>query len=183
LRDRRLLAGGWLFALGSLVVFAWLTVGPYVRLNLRPSAGEAGLALRECGDDGSCGDLVDRQVAVLRQTRSIVHLSAWSLSVLAVIAVAIATVLVLRGRRGPLRLLWKVQLGWATALLVIQVVMLARGAGVLGGTPFAARMVTFSTAFDGPLTDVGHLYYLAWFAGVGVVAALLTRALRSTPVS
>jgi hypothetical protein len=178
LPDRRLLAGGWLFALGSLVVFAWLTVGPYVRQNLRPSTGEAALAVRECGAGASCGDLVERQLTVLRQTRSVVHLSAWSISVLAVVAMLIATVLVLRGRRGPLGPLWKVQLGWAALLLVVQFAVLARGARVFDGTPVSARMVTFITAFDGPFTDAGHLYYLAWFAGVSLVAALLTRALR-----
>jgi hypothetical protein len=180
LPDRRFLVGGWVVALGSLVFFAWLTVGPYVRQNLQPQAGEADLAVRECGAGTSCDDLVDHQLSVLRQTRSVVQLSAWSISILAVVAVVIATVLVLRGRRGPLGLLWKVQLGGAALLLVVQIVFLVRGASALHGTPISARMVTFITAFDGPFTDAGHLYYLVWFAGVGLVAALLTRALRQS---
>jgi hypothetical protein len=181
------LAGGWLFALGSIIVFAWLTAGPYVRQNLRPLAGEADIALRECRADPSCArdaaDLVGHQVTLLRQTRTVVYLSAWSVSVLAVLAIAIATVLILRASRVQtarvLSVVWKVQLGWAAALLIVQGVMLAVGADVLGETPQRARMFTSVKAFDSPFTDVGHLYYLAWFAGVGFVAALITRALQA----
>jgi hypothetical protein len=180
-RAVRLLAGSWLVAVGSLIVFAWLTAGPYVRQNLRPLAGEADLTVRDCRADPSCApdaaDLVEHQLTLLRQTRSVVHLSAWSLSILALVAVALATVLVLSGRRGPLGVVWKVQIGWVAALLVVQVAALVRGAVALTGTPLPARMFTAIKAFDSPFTDVGHLYYLAWFAGVGLVAALLTRAL------
>jgi hypothetical protein len=48
----------------------------------------------------------------------------------------------------------------------------------LADTPDAARMFTFSKAFDSPFTDVGNLYYLAWLIAVGTVAAALTRAQR-----
>jgi hypothetical protein len=180
------LVAGWLFAAASIVVFAWLTVGPYVRQTLRPLPGEADLALRECTADPACAPdaagLVDHQVTLLSQTRTVVHLSAWSISILAVAAIAIATVLILRRPDAPsarlLGVVWKVQLGWAAALLVLQGVLLAVGANVLAGTPEPARMFAAIKAFDAPFTDVGNLYHLAWFAGVGLVAALLTRALR-----
>jgi hypothetical protein len=182
------LVAGWLFAAASIVVFAWLTAGSYVRQALRPLPGEADLALRECTADPACAPdaagLVGHQVTLLGQTRTVVYLSAWSISILAVVAVAIATVLVLRRPDAPaarlLGALWKVQAGWAAALLVVQVVMLGIGANVFAGTPEPAQMFAAIKAFDAPFTDVGNLYYLAWFAGVGLVAALLTRALRKT---
>jgi hypothetical protein len=181
------LAGAWLFAAASVVGFAWLTAGPYVRQNLRPLPGEAATTMRDCGADPSCApeaaELVDRQLTLLGQSRTVVHLSAWTISILALVVVAVATVLLLRGRRGSsarvLGVLWKVQLAWTAALLAGQVVMLARGAGALGDTPPVARMFTFIKAFDSPFTDVGHLYYVAWLAGVGLVAALLTRTLAT----
>ena len=182
------LIAGWVFAAASIVVFAWLTVGPYVRQTLRPLPGEADVALRECTADPACAPdaagLVDRQVTLLGQMRTVVHLSAWSISILAVAAIAIATVLILRRRGAPLPrvldVVWKVQIGWAAALLVLQAGLLAAGANVLAGTPEPARMFAAVKAFDAPFTDVGNLYYLAWFAGVGLVAALLTRALQKT---
>lgn len=186
-RTTAYLTGGWLFAAASIVVFAWLTVGPYIRQNLRPLTGEADIALRECRADSSCAadaaDLVDHQVTLLRQTRTIVYVSAWSISILAVVAIAIATVFILRrppaSRARLLGVVWKVQAGLAAALLILQIVMLANGANVLADTPGPARMFTFVKAFDSPFTDVGHLYYLAWFIAVGAGAALLTRALQT----
>ena len=182
------LVAGWLFAAASIVVFAWLTAGSYVRQTLRPLPGEADLALRECTADPACAPdaagLVDHQVTLLSQTRTVVYLSAWSISVLAMVAIAIATVLILRRPDAqsarPLGVLWKVQIGWVAVLLVVQVVLLGIGANVFAGTPEPARMFAAIKAFDAPFTDVGNLYYLAWFAGVGLVAALLTRALRKT---
>jgi hypothetical protein len=183
----RYLVGGWLFAVASIVVFAWLTVGPYIRQNLRPLPEETGITLRECQADSSCApdaaDLVEHQVTLLRQARTVVYLSAWSISVLAVVAMAIATVLILRGQRASrarvLGVVWKLQIGWAAALLVVQGVVLAMGAGALAETPLVARMVTFIKAFASPFTDVGHLYYLAWFVAVSLVTTLFTRALRT----
>jgi hypothetical protein len=184
-RTVQYLAGGWLFAAAAIVVFAWLTAGPYVRQNLLPLRGEAGLALRDCRADSACApdaaQLVNHQVALLSQTRTVVYLSAWSVSILAVVAITIATVLIVR-RRPVARVLgvvWKVQIGWAAALLILQGVMLSIGANVLADTPVPARMFTFIKAFDAPFTDVGHLYYLAWFVGVSLAAALVTRSLQT----
>ena len=50
---------------------------------------------------------------------------------------------------------------------------------MLAETPILARMFTFIKAFDSPFTDVGHLYYLAWFVGISGVAALITRTLQA----
>jgi hypothetical protein len=181
------LAGGWLFAVASIVVFSWLTVAPYIRQNLRPLPGEADITLRECQADPACArdaaDLVEQQVTLLRQTRAVVYVSAWSISILAVLAMAIATVLILRAQRvrtaRTLGVVWKVQLGWTAVLLVVQGVMLAVGADILGGTPPVARMFTFIKAFDSPFIDVGHLYYVTWLAAVGLISALITRTLQT----
>jgi len=170
------LAGAWVFAAAAVVVFAWSTAGPYVRHMLRPLPGEARTLVAP-----DAAELVDRQITFLGYARTVVHVSAWSVAVLAAVLVAVATVLMLRRRYGQttrvLGIAWKAQAVWAAVLLLAQVVMLGLGAQRAAAIPEAARLFTFSRAFEAPYLEVGHLYYLAWFVVVGSAAAALTRAL------
>jgi hypothetical protein len=164
--DRRrplYLTGAWLFTAVAIVGFAWLTTGSYVRQTLRPLPGEAGTTVRDCQAVPSCApdalDLVNEQLVVLRHTRTLVYASAWSVTILAAVTVAAATVLFLRHRSvapAPvLRYGWKAQAAVAAVLLVAQGVMLAVGARTLNATPEAARLFTAIKTFDSPFIDVG----------------------------
>ncbi|MFI7598998.1 hypothetical protein [Actinoplanes sp. NPDC049681] len=153
---------------------------------LQPLPGEADLAERECKALTSCApdaaNLVGHQLSLLRLTRTMAYASSWSVAILSTIVVAGATVLVIRERRDTLArflaVAWKLQAGWGVGFLVALGVVLGLSANTLSGTPPAARMFTFSKAFDSPFTDAGHLYYLAWLIAVSAVAAATTQALQ-----
>ncbi|MEV4706835.1 hypothetical protein [Actinoplanes sp. NPDC049316] len=181
------LVGAWIFAAVAVVVFAWLTAGPYARHILRPLPSEADTTLRDCRAVPACAPdaahLVNQQVSILAQARTLTYISAWSVALLAAVLVAVSTVLHL-SRRYELatRLLgvaWKVQAVWAAVLLLAQAAVLGAAAHTLAGIPEAARMFTATKAFEAPFTDAGNLYYFAWFIVVGSAAAAVTRTLSS----
>ncbi|MFC3385393.1 hypothetical protein [Couchioplanes azureus] len=123
-----------------------------------------------------------QQLSQLRHTRTLVLASAWSVAILAIITVSAATLCLLREQRGTrpriLGTLWKVQAASAAVLLVAQSAALGLGASTLADTPDSARIFTSIKAFDSPFTDVGNLYYLAWFVATSAAAAALTRILH-----
>jgi hypothetical protein len=187
-RPLRLLVGGLLFAGAAIALFAWQTTGAYVRQNFRPLAGESDIALRECTAVATCArdavSTVHNQQSLLHQATVLVYWSAWGTTLAAALVVMAGTVLVFRQRQqASARLLgiaWRAQIAVAAVLLIAHGSLLAHGADMLSGTPDAATMFTFAKAFGAPFTDVGHLYYAAWFVSINAVMAFFMRASSRT---
>lgn len=161
--------GAWVFAAASLVLAAWLTAGSYARQALTTLPGGSSVIYSACRD-AACSpdpaDLIEQQLTTLRNTRSLVYGSAWSLTVLGTIILAVATVLILRDDRRAARFLdvaWKVQAAWAVLLTALLV------------SGFTAT----PQAVAAPLTGDARLYYLCWFVSIATAGTALTRALRS----
>jgi hypothetical protein len=181
----RLLAVAWAFAAAAIVLFSWTAAGGYVRIALTQDRVDSERAIAACrvlDCHPAPAGLVTRQWLALDHLKTVVQLSAWSLTIAAAIILLVATVLVFDRLPGDARrfldFAWKLQAGVATLLLAAQLYVLLGGSRNLAGIPDEAMTVTAASTFDSPLTDFGNLYYFAWYAGTAVIGTVLTRALR-----
>ncbi len=157
-RSLRLLTGAWLVAGASIVLFAWMTAGSYVRQNFQPLAQESTIALRDCAAVASCArdavSTIQSQQSLLHQATLLVSWTAWATTLASALVLASVTVLVFRQRQSAaarlLGIAWKTQAAASAALLVGHAALLGRGAYALGDIPEPARMFTFVKAFDSP---------------------------------
>jgi hypothetical protein len=181
----RLLAVAWGFTAAAMVLFSWTAAGGYQRIALTQDRTDSERAIAACrvlDCDPEPAGLVTRQWLALDRMQTVVQVSAWSITIAAAIILLVATVLVFDRLPGDARrflsIAWKVQAGVAALLLAAQLYVLVGGSRNLADIPDAARTVPTITTFDSPLTDVGNLYYFAWYLGVAVIGTILTRALR-----
>jgi hypothetical protein len=186
-----LLVGTYVFAVGYVVVYVWLTVHSYTRIVFQPQAAESGIALRDCRAVPTCApdayDLVHTQESILNKTIMVVRGTAWLVTLFEVMVLVLVTISVVAALRryrpvSPtvvrfVDVTWRAQAAVVGALLLVYAALLVAGFVVLGDTPAPAAMVTFSSAFSSPFFDVGTLYYLVWFVAMNAAAIALNRAL------
>ena len=181
----RLLAVAWAFAAAAVLAFSWTAAGGYVRIALTQDRVDSERAIAACrvlDCHPVPAGLVTRQWLALDHLKTVVQLSAWSITIVAAIILLVATVLVFDRLPGDARrfldIAWKLQAGVVTLLLGAQLYVLIGGSRNLADIPDAAMTIPAASTFDSPLTDFGNLYYFAWYVGVAVIGTVLTRALR-----
>jgi hypothetical protein len=185
----RMLAVAWLATAAAMVIFSWTLAGGYARYALTSDSRDDQRAIAMCRTarcDPDPAGLLAQQWSALGHARTVVWLSAWSITGLAALILLVATVHAFdRLHVDAARFLgvaWKVQAGVAIVLLAAQILVLLAGARVMAGIPDEARTVAAAVSFETPLTGFGNLYYFGWFAAVAVIGTVLTVSLRDVVV-
>jgi hypothetical protein len=166
-----------------VLVYGLLFAPGYARIVFKPDDGDVEAAHERCAALAACGPrhdaLVSDQIGYLSTVATFLRTTAWAMVALDGVVLVLAIAFVIGGtwRTGVLRLLWRVQLVTAVAVLVMYASLMILGSSKLSGIPKSSQLGAFAIAFDSPFTSFGTYYYLAGFIVSTVATVGLTRAL------
>jgi hypothetical protein len=168
--------------LAYALVYGLLFAPGYASVVFAPNDGDIQAAHEQCMTLAACGPrhdaFISDQIGYLSTVATFLRTTAWAMVALDGVVVALAIAFAIGSwRTGVMRLLWRVQLVVAGAVLVAYASLMTVGNSKLSGIPTSARLGAFQIAFDSPFADFGTYYYLAGFAVFAVLTVGLTRAL------